>query len=130
MEFPNVSDKNQWRIIKNSEDYWLELKNKDKKFVGLKTIYEKIGSNGNEKMLELNFFKRGAVIQMWFRGIDAKKVEIQSRIMKYGNWVYGMPGKAVILEALASGDSKLRGIRVQLQVKPKEIVTVDFYKPG
>ena len=130
MEFPEVWDRNRWRIIKNSEDFWIELKDKDRKLIGLKTVYEKIGSGGSEKMLELNFFKKGAVIQIWLRGLDNKKVDVQSRIMRQGNWIYGMSGRAVTLEALVDGNLKLRGVRAQLQVRPEEIVIVDFYKSG
>ncbi|GEM_PF-2548537 len=131
MEFPKVWDKKHWRIVKNQEDYWIELKNKDKKLVGTKTVYESIGGIGNGKILELNFFKKGAAVQMWFTDIGGGMTDfLFSRVMQNGKWVYGMPNKKVTLEALVSGDLKLKGIRAQLEIKPKEIIKVDFYKPG
>lgn len=132
MEFPRVWVQSEWKILKDKEDYWLKLSSGDRKLVGLKTVYQKVGAGGeNEKVLELNFFKKGAVVQLWFFGPNKEKeIRIQSRIMKDGKWIYGMPDKKVTLEALVSGDLRLRGVRVQLQVEPGKIVTVDFYKPG
>lgn len=129
MEFPRVWVQNEWKIVKDKEDYWFKLQSGDRKLVGLKTVYQKVGVGGeNEKVLELNFFKRGVVIQMWFFGLDkGNAVQIQSRIMEDGKWVYGLKNEQVHLIALISGDFQLRGVRIELRTEFKD-VTIDIYK--
>ena len=132
MEFPKIFDRNKWSIPKdkNRVNYWHQLKNGVTKLIGLRTVYERDGRK-NEAVVELNLFKKGAVIQMWFSGVGGKNEKVQSRIMKNGCWVYGAPNEKVSIDGLVSGGlERFRGIRVQIESVSGEIVTVDFYKPG
>ena len=128
MEFPKVYNRNKWKILKDNENHWLEFDDRDRKLVGLRTVYERIGSNGDEKVLELNLFKRGAVVQMWFRGLIKNSARIQSRMMKYGQWVYGAPNeKVVLIEQIAPGD-RFVGIKINLKLSSGYIDTSYVYK--
>ena len=130
MEFPKVCNRNKWKILKDNENHWLEFDDRDRKLVGLRTVYERIGSNGDEKVLELNLFKRGAVVQMWFRGLIKNSARIQSRMMKYGQWVYGAPNeKVVLIEQIAPGD-RFVGIKINLKLSSGYIDTSYVYKRG
>jgi hypothetical protein len=129
MKFPQVSDRNLWKVAKR-EDYWITLKSGDKQMVGIKVVYSALGKIGNkaERVLELNFFRKGAIIQMWFRN-DEKPELVQSRIMKCGKWIFGPKGVPVDIDALVA-EGEFVGVRVEMKNDSDKVERVDIFKPG
>lgn len=129
MGFPQVSDRNLWKVVKK-EDYWITLKSGDRQMVGIKVVYAALGKIGEkaERVLELNFFRKGAIIQMWFRN-DEKPELAQSRIMKGGKWILGPEGVPVSIDALVA-EGEFVGVRVEMKVSKEIVERVDVFKPG
>jgi len=129
MLFPEVYKKALWRVLK-SEDYCMKFSNGSSCSAGLKTVYGLVGGKDKEaeRVLELNFFKKGAVIQMWFRGNINPKL-VRSRIMKSGKWILGPKGIPVEIEALLVG-GEFTGVRVEMKIGPSKTEKVDIFKPG
>ena len=131
MDWPKVHDKSKWKVIKNNEEHWFQTKDKDWYRVGLRTVYQEISSAKKQKVakvLEINLFGRGAVIQTLFTHTSAKShITTVSRVLKNGRWLYGLPMKPARLIGLRKQE-RFIGIRIELVTAPGKIEQVDMYK--
>lgn len=131
MVFPIIDNRSEWKIAIDNEDYFLVSSKKDRVGIGKKTIYEKLVEEGRiaEKVLELNLFERGGIIQTWFRWNGKDKTVIQSRILKNGQWVYGLVDACPFLRLLVFG-AKLWGIEVGLEINKDNLEKIWYMRGG
>jgi len=121
MEFPQVWDSQEWKVIERQKEFWVNGANGVQRLLGVQTLYKSL-KRQNEAIREMNIYWRGAVGRIWYKLIDGQLIVVTSQILKDGQWLTGLPGAEIKISVIIE-DNKYLGARLLLQTERDGVLT-------